>query len=755
MAEKNRREQGKSPHHSRRWLRFFGAFLGFLVIAAIAAYLVLPAPTAHAMGDQPPVGTPLPAPTPEATPEQIPPPATPEPLIPGMAGARRDVAQAREREAAKDHAAAAKLFLRAAEAHPAIADGAWDEAARRQMAAGDFNGAVETLAKLREQHGHRAAAMHAIDRLAKAYDKAGDRTSALTMQLRAASSATTTNRRAFHLVRAAELTHELRKHDAAKALLRQVLEDVGPNRYTIRAMRLYHEWVLPGDLMAQANHAEALGQRVFNDNQFEQSGAALDTTIQLRTRAGQPASPTTQLWRRAGYSLYRTHHNEQAVVYYEKMLAAGVALSAEQLHELGKLYTRLGDAAGAKRAYGMIMRHPSGGFRQTAAYQNAWMSIEEKDYAGAQRYFQKRCRQTKWRNELACWLAGWTAYQNGHRKTALQDFTQAVGGRRFSEKSRYTYWRGRLLLEGGQTAQALGVLQSLNRQQPADYHGILAAELLAKQNAPHVDLKTHMSRNGQGSHALAEPAPGWYLEYDELKDDLGHIIELVDVGLWRAAAAELDRIVWPKKLSPPEDFALAKLCHAARRFDLARTFAYRGGMYNYVKSSNQSLLEAYYPYFMPLGFDSYVRKYAERFKLPPALPFAIILHESGYRAQVVSPAYAVGLMQILPQTGAQIAAALGEPYDEDSLYDPETNIRYGCWYLRHLLDLLGNEPAYAIAGYNAGPKAVGKWLRDKPGQDQTRFVAEVPYQETNRYVRKVLTSMRKYEVLLQSRTSAR
>ena len=723
-----------------------------VALATIAVFvLACDQRAALAMGDKPPVEigeiTPTPTPTPVAE-------TTPEPLIPGKPGATHYVARARAAEQAGDAIAAATLFLRAAQAYPTVADGALDEAARLQSAAGRHTDAIKTLRILQQSHGARAVALRVLDRLAKAHDQAGDKQTAVRLHLTAGNEGGDVNRKAFHLLRAAELQHEMGQNASAVTLAKRLLNELPPHRYTIRAMTLYHQWALPGDLPAQARHAEELGRRMLKKDMYEQAAAALHASVTLRTRAGKPVAPTSELWRLAGYSLYRTHHNEQAVVYYEKRFAAGGTPTAENLHELGKLYARLGDAKGVKRAYDRVSRHGSGSYHLTAAYQKAWLAIEERDYAKAHAYFAKRCQATRNRNELACWLAGWTAFQRGHKKTAINYFTQAAANRRFQETWRYKYWRGRALLESGGVEKGLAALHRLNKDRPHDYYGVLAADILRQRKAPYIDLKDHMARPAAGGYSLAPPPAGWWREYDELKNSLGHVIELTDVGLWRAAGAELVFVQLPKKLSPPEDYALAEICRRAKRYDLARKCAYRGGVYHYVKNSRVSLLDGYYPYYLPLGYEDWVLQYAKQFRLPPALPFAIILHESGYRAQVVSPAYAVGLMQILPQTGAQIAQGLGEAYDEDSLYDPETNIRFGCWYLRHLLDELGGDPAYAIAAYNAGPKAVGKWLRNKRDAAQTQFVAEIVYQETNRYVRRVLTSMKKYEVLLQSRDNS-
>ncbi|NLH49034.1 MAG: tetratricopeptide repeat protein [Myxococcales bacterium] len=671
----------------------------------------------------------------------------------GKTQARQLVAQAREKETVGDYAAAAQMFLLAARACPAIADGALDEAARSQFALKDYGGALQSLSALRRDHGGSAVARDVLKRTARAYAKTGQYEQALFLHKQAAANADDPDRRAEQWIEAASDLRQLGRTEEAAAILQQVLNGMGPNLYTVRALRLYLDWTVPNDWPKQAQYAGKLGLAWHQSGAFEQSGPALDLAVKARQRAGDTVSPADEVFRKAGFSLYRTHHNELALPYYEAMVAAGTAgESAEAHYDLAKLYTRLGQADGARSAYRWIAKN-GGAYQQTAGYQLAWLAIEDGNYQQAFGHFSHRCQQTGGRNELACWLAAWTAYRGDQPKTALTRLAGMSKVRRLKDADRYRYWQGRLLLETGQTAAGLKLLRQLNSQAPAEYFGWQAGELLKTRKSAYTDLASQLDRANPQNAPLANVPPGWWREYDELTSRFGHLVDLAEVGLWRAAAAEFDWVSLPDKLSPDHAVELARLCRDSRRYDLARNIAGRNGVLSYLKSGSESLLTTYYPLVMPVGYPDLVARYARQFQVPPALVFAVILHESGYRPKVVSPAYAVGLMQIMPQTGEAVAAALGEPFDEDSLYDPETNIRFGCWYLHHLLEQLGGEPAYAVAAYNAGPKAVAKWLRNKPGSAESVFVAEIPYQETNRYVRKVLTSMKKYEVLLRNATA--
>jgi peptidoglycan lytic transglycosylase len=111
----------------------------------------------------------------------------------------------------------------------------------------------------------------------------------------------------------------------------------------------------------------------------------------------------------------------------------------------------------------------------------------------------------------------------------------------------------------------------------------------------------------------------------------------------------------------------------------------------------------------PLRYDRIVIGHARNYRLDPALLAAVIYKESKFEADARSQRGAIGLMQLLPETAEGIAARTGgSAFRVSDLFDPEINVRYGAWYLRHLLDKYGSERT-ALAAYNAGQRNVDDW----------------------------------------------
>jgi soluble lytic murein transglycosylase len=123
-----------------------------------------------------------------------------------------------------------------------------------------------------------------------------------------------------------------------------------------------------------------------------------------------------------------------------------------------------------------------------------------------------------------------------------------------------------------------------------------------------------------------------------------------------------------------------------------------------------------------------VRGHAEHYRLEPELLAAVIEQESKFRSDAKSPTGAIGLMQLQPDTAKGIALRTGgHKFVIADLYDPEINVRYGAWYLRHLLDKYDDERT-ALAAYNAGQANVNEWLDKHSG---------IAFAETRHYVARV------------------
>ena len=140
----------------------------------------------------------------------------------------------------------------------------------------------------------------------------------------------------------------------------------------------------------------------------------------------------------------------------------------------------------------------------------------------------------------------------------------------------------------------------------------------------------------------------------------------------------------------------------------------------------------------PLAYWDLVRDAAERFRLDPLLVLAIMRIESHFRVDAISVADARGLMQILPSTGAWIAAQAGWRSSTEALFDPAHNIMLGTWYIRHLLDTFDGEYLYAIAAYNGGSGSVRRWVASPQYRERIDFPWVVGSPETREYISLVL-----------------
>lgn len=139
----------------------------------------------------------------------------------------------------------------------------------------------------------------------------------------------------------------------------------------------------------------------------------------------------------------------------------------------------------------------------------------------------------------------------------------------------------------------------------------------------------------------------------------------------------------------------------------------------------------------PLPYRAQITHWAQEYSLDPYLVAALIRSESHFRQSAVSRAGAIGLMQIMPKTGAWIATKIGiDEFTTSALYDPETNIHFGTWYLRYLIDRF-DDVETALTAYNAGPGNAERW----------RTSDDSVFPETAEYVRRVKDGKRVYRYL--------
>ena len=153
-----------------------------------------------------------------------------------------------------------------------------------------------------------------------------------------------------------------------------------------------------------------------------------------------------------------------------------------------------------------------------------------------------------------------------------------------------------------------------------------------------------------------------------------------------------------------------------------------------------------------ITYQDIIERYADEYNLQPAFVAAIIRNESSFRTDAESSVGARGLMQLMPDTASWIAGKLGESgtYSFDHLYDAETNIRYGCWYLNYLSRMFRGDAVLVSAAYHAGQTTVTRWLSDRSisSDGVTIAVENLPDGPTKQYAGRVTTTYGIYQALL-------
>ena len=148
--------------------------------------------------------------------------------------------------------------------------------------------------------------------------------------------------------------------------------------------------------------------------------------------------------------------------------------------------------------------------------------------------------------------------------------------------------------------------------------------------------------------------------------------------------------------------------------------------------------------------------YSQKNNVDPFLVAAIIKNESNFKHKAVSGVGAVGLMQIMPDTGRWIAEQMGlKNYQDSDLYTTKTNIRMGCWYVGELEHEFQQNMTLVMIAYNAGRGQTHEWMQENNWTYDFNDVQAIPFPDTREYVAKVLYDRDKYYLLYKDRLNSR
>ncbi len=150
-----------------------------------------------------------------------------------------------------------------------------------------------------------------------------------------------------------------------------------------------------------------------------------------------------------------------------------------------------------------------------------------------------------------------------------------------------------------------------------------------------------------------------------------------------------------------------------------------------------------------IDYKDYVEKYAQEYEIDPLLVYSIIKVESNFKEEATSHKGAIGLMQLMDKTAKEIAQNNVMEFETGvTLYNPEKNIKLGIIYLADLEKIFNNIPVM-LAAYNAGIGNVNKWIEEGIIKSDGSNIENIPFKETNTYVRKILKDYKIYKKLYE------
>jgi soluble lytic murein transglycosylase len=405
----------------------------------------------------------------------------------------------------------------------------------------------------------------------------------------------------------------------------------------------------------------------------------------------------------------------------------------------------LGDRGSyVKLARSLVADHPDSPWAEETLNNLASHYVAIDNDAEADRVFRELLRAFPRGRyaERASWKVGWRAFRTRSFAETAETFERAAGAfPRADSRPAWLYWSGRARDNLGDAGTANARYRLVVQDYQNSYYGRMATALLT-------------ARRAQPTSARIGPAPSEAVSAVVSNTTL--IRELAAARMYSDALREVQyaQRIWGD--SPKLQATSAWIRHnqgmtltAEERFQALRgaITTMRRAYPQFMAAGGEGLPPDILRIIFPLDYWPLITKYSETHNLDRYLIAALMAQESTFTAEIRSAANAYGLMQIIPSTGRVYARKLGiRAFSTALLRQPETNVRIGTQYFRDLIDRFGGVHL-ALAGYNAGERRVVQWLSERHGVPQDEFIDDIPFPETQNYVKRILGTTEDYRRL--------
>ena len=541
-------------------------------------------------------------------------------------------------------------------------------------------------------------------------------------------------RREVMLALAEILLREGRQGEAEE-LLRQLWLKWPGNREAARAAELLG--AMPGAAPFTIDQQFDRALALYNSGQYAQAATAFSPFLTGNTSRASRARLLS------GISHFHLRDYNQAISLLSPLIKEASSLRAESLYWIGRSYGRLDDR---EKAIATLTRladvYPRSAWGDDSLYMVALNYSEDRKPKRAVEALSRLIREHPSSDlaDVALWTRAWINYRESAPTAALQDLQRLQKGAPSPSRFRAqaSYWRARILEQLGKRPEALRAYRALLETFSEEYYYMEQARLRLDKLASSVGHVVTAS-----SLKIAVPTPPEPLPAPSAPQVTKARL-LKELNLREEASEEF----WDLSRRYAEDRGLLyEACSAfleLGRIEKSLWVAKRHLRPLYAQTRPAGPVPRYWDFLYPLGYWELVKEQSARHTLDPYLVVALIREESAFGERAVSRAGAVGLMQLLPRTADQIVNASGAGGESVNLESPAANIKLGTRYLAKMLEEFKGNWVLSLASYNAGPHHVRRWVETRGHRSDDEFIEEIPFSETQQYVKRVLGSYYRY-----------
>ncbi len=339
--------------------------------------------------------------------------------------------------------------------------------------------------------------------------------------------------------------------------------------------------------------------------------------------------------------------------------------------------------------------------------------------------------------ERAAWKAGWWAFRTGRHEQTVKYFERAaVDFPRSDYRPSWIYWAGRAHEALGQRALAEARFLLTANDYQNWYYGRLALSRLNDRRPEARVLSEEAQAPSPPPNELTIRALLEIGRYQDALNELAYARRLWgDSSMLQATTAWTSQQLAPSKTG-------------SERFNLMRggINTMRRAYPQFMAAGGENLPRGVQTVIFPLVYSDLIAKYSAENNVDPYLVAALMAQESSFVPDIRSSAGAVGLMQLMAPTARRYARTLKLTYSAALLRNPEANVRMGTAYLADKIREFG-AVHLALASYNAGESPVKEWMAERPRIEREEFIDDIPYPETQTYVKRILGTISDYRRL--------